>query len=172
MSVPTLKDLKALRAKLQESKASYKGAKLTPQGGKDFSEPKAKEPKEVKRDEGAKAGAKEVGEQHGKGGEPEGNTVKPVKREEGAKGGVKEFKAEQPAQGADSKANDRQEGVGAADHEWIKPSQFREKLRSQLGLPLDDKLNKGNDGLNKGDKGGSVDANKAGTPVKPAELKK
>lgn len=174
MAVPTLKELKALKQKIVESKASYKGARFTPEGGKDFSRTKTGkvEPTENKRDEGAKAGAAEVGETHGKGGEPEGNKVKPVKAPEGAKGGAKEFKAEQPAQGADVKANDRAEGAGAADKEWIKPSEFRSKLRSQLGLPLNDKLNKGNDGLNKGEKGGSTDANKAGTPVKPAELKK
>ena len=174
MAIPTLKELKALKAKLQESKASYKGARLTPEGGKDFSRVKTgkAEPTEVKREEGAAAGAKEVGETHGKGGEPEGNGVKPVKRPEGVKGAVKDYKAEQPAQGADVKPVDRKEGVGAAPKEWLKPSEFRNQLRSQLGLPLNDKLNKGNDGLNKGDKGGSTDANKAGTPVKPAELKK
>jgi hypothetical protein len=165
MAFPTLKELKALKAKLEESK-SYSGAKLTPVGGKDFSAPKAKAPKEVTRDEGAAAGAKEAGETHGKGGEPEGNKVTPVKAPEGVKGGAKEFKAEQVAQGADVKANDRAEGVGAAPKEWLKPSEFRNNLRSQLGLPLNDKLNKGNDGLNKAPKGGSVEANKAGTPTK------
>lgn len=174
MAVPTLKELKALKSKLEESKKSYTGAKLTPEGGKDFSPTKTgkQEPTEVKRDEGAAAGAKEVGEPHGKSGEPEGNKTTPVKRGEGVKDAVKEFKAEQPAQGADVKANDRKEGVGAADHEWLKPSDFKNKLRSQLGLPLNSPLNKGNDGLNKEPKGGSVDANKASTPVAPAELKK
>jgi hypothetical protein len=167
MAVPTLKQLKALKSKLEESKKSYTGAKLAPEGGKDFSKPTAKEPKEVKRDEGVAAAPKEGKEDHGKGGEPEGNKVTPVKRPEGVKGGVKEFKAEQPAQGADVKAVDRAEGVGAAPKEWIKPSEFREKLRSQLGLPLNSPLNKGNDGLNKSPKGGSVEPNKAGTPDTP-----
>ena len=174
MAVPTLKELKAIKDKLIESKASYKGARLTPEGGKDFSRTKTgkQEPTEVKRDEGVAAGAKEAGETHGKGGEPEGNGAKAVKRPEGVKGAVKEYKAENTAQGADVKANDRAEGVGAAPKEWLKPSDFRNQLRSSLGLPLNDKLNKGNDGLNKGAKGGSTEPNKAGTPAKPAEISK
>jgi hypothetical protein len=171
MAVPTLKELKALKAKLEESK-SYKGAKLTPQGGKDFSATKGgkQEPTEVKRDEGAKAGAKEVGETHGKSGEPEGSNVKATKAPEGAKGGAKEYKAEQVPQGNDVKATDRKEGVGAADKEWIKPSEFRNKIRAELGLPLSSPLNKGNDGLNKAPKGGSVEGNKAGTPADKASV--
>ena len=64
MAVPTLKELKAIKDKLIESKASYKGARLTPEGGKDFSRTKTgkQEPTEVKRDEGVAAGAKEAGE--------------------------------------------------------------------------------------------------------------
>jgi hypothetical protein len=174
MAIPTLKELKALKAKLQESKASYSGARLTPEGGKDFSRTKTgkQEPTPVKRDEGVAAAPKEGQVEHGKGGEPEGNGVKPVKRAEGVKDAVKEYKAENTAQGADVKPVDRAEGVGAAPKEWLKPSEFRNNLRSQLGLPLGDKLNKGNDGLNKSAKGGSVEPNKAGTPAKPAELKK
>jgi hypothetical protein len=164
MSYPSLKELKALKAKLEESK-SYTGAKLTPEGGKDFSAPKANAPKEVKREEGVKAAPKEGNVEHGKSGEPEGSNVKPVKRAEGVKGApTKEFKADQVAQGADVKAVDRAEGVGAAPKEWVKPSDFRNNLRSQLGLPLNDKLNKGNDGLNKSAQKGSTEPNKAGTP--------
>jgi hypothetical protein len=163
MAFPTLKQLKALKAKIQESK-TYTGKKFKVDG---VETKPAKEPKEVNREEGVKAGVKEVGEDHGKGGEPEGNKVTPVKRPEGVKGGAKEFKAEQPAQGADVKPVTRDEGVGAAPKEWIKPSEFREKLRSQLGLPLNSPLNKGNDGLNKSPKGGSTEPNKAGTPDTP-----
>lgn len=175
MAVPTLKELKALKQKLQESsKQSYKGARLTPEGGTDFSRTKTgkTEPTEVKREEGAAAGVKEVGTSYGKGGEPEGTSVKAVKRPDGAKGAAKEYKAVQTAQGADSKEDSRKEGAGAAPKEWLKPSEFRDKLRSSLGLPLTDKLNKGNDGLNKAEKGGSTEANKAGTPAKVAEIKK
>lgn len=170
MAVPTLKELQALKKKLEEQK-SYNGAKLVPQGGKDFSAPKAKAPKPVTREEGVDAAVKEGQVEHGKAGEPEGNGVKPVKRAEGVKDAVKEYKAENTAQGADVKATDRAEGVGAAPKEWLKPSEFRNNLRSKFGLPLNDKLNKGNDGLNKGSKGGSVEGNKAGTPA-PAEMKK
>jgi hypothetical protein len=167
MAIPTLKELKELQKKLQESK-TYTGKKLKVDG---VETKPAKAPKPVTREEGAKAGAKEVGEEHGKGGEPEGNGVKPVKRAEGAKDAVKEYKAEQPAQGADVKAVDRQEGVGAAPKEWLKPSEFKNRVRATLGLPLDDKLNKGNDGLNKAAKGGSTDGNKNPTPA-DAEAKK
>jgi hypothetical protein len=159
MSVPTLKELKALKAQLLESK-SYSGARLTPEGGKDFSRVKTgnQDPKEVKRAEGAAAAVTEVGETHGKAGEPEGSGVKAVKRPEGVSGSVKEYKADQTAQGADVKATDRAEGVGAAPKEWLKPSEFKNRLKALMGLPLDDKLNKGNDGLNKAAKTGSVES--------------
>jgi hypothetical protein len=168
MAIPTLKELKALKAKLQEAK-TYTGKKLKVDG---VDVKPAAAPKEVKRDEGVAAGAKEAGEVHGKGGAPEGNKTTPVKRAEGVKDATKEFKAEQVAQGADVKATDRAEGVGAAPKEWLKPSEFRNQLRSTLGLPLNDKLNKGNDGLNKSAPKGSTEPNTAGAPAKVAEIKK
>ena len=82
--------------------------------------------KGVAREQGSAAGAKEVG----KGGAKEGSKeavekANPVGREEGASAGSKE--------------------VG----EYGNLSKFRSKVRAAFGLSLDDKLNKGNDGLNK-----------------------
>jgi hypothetical protein len=136
MPVPSIEKLRDLKKKLEESsKDSYKGARLTPEGGKDF---------------------KRTGKT--------GTTPNP--RKEGVAAADKAWEATQVKQGS-TKPNPRKEGVAAADKEWLSPAAFREKIRGELGLPLNDKLNKGNDGLNKGAKAGTVEGNKAGTPDTP-----
>jgi hypothetical protein len=84
-------------------------------------------------------------------------TVKPVAREQGVAAAVKEvgkgdkkIGSNEPA-GKDTKV-DRQEGAAAGAKEvgeYGNMSAFRSKVRAAFGLSLDDKLNKGNDGLNK-----------------------
>jgi len=84
-------------------------------------------------------------------------TVKPVAREQGAAAGVKETgkgDAKIGKKGEVEKAQkvDREEGAGAGAKEvgeYGNMSAFRAKVRGAFGLSLDDKLNKGNDGLNK-----------------------
>lgn len=76
--------------------------------------------KPVTRGEGAKEGAKEVGDEHGTDKKPEGSTVKPVDRSEGSVGAPKEYNQD-----------------------------FRNRIKSALGLPLNDKLNQTGKGLNK-----------------------
>lgn len=77
--------------------------------------------KKVAREEGASAGKKEVGEYEGTDKEVDGANT--VDREEGSAAGKKE--------------------VG----EYGDFDSFRAKVRGAFGLPLNDKLNKGNDGL-------------------------
>jgi len=113
--------------------------------------------KPVARGEGVKdSGIKEY--------KPEGaemkgakETVKPVAREQGAAAGVKETgkgDAKIGKKGEVEKAQkvDREEGAGAGAKEvgeYGNLSAFRAKVRGAFGLSLDDKMNKGNDGLNK-----------------------
>ena len=86
-----------------------------------------------------------------------GGTVKAVDRAEGAAAGVKEVGkggAKQGSQEAVDKANTnkREEGSNAGSKEvgeYGDLTKFRSKVRSAFGLSLDDKMNKGNDGLNK-----------------------
>jgi len=84
-------------------------------------------------------------------------TVKPVSREQGVAAGVKEVGkgdkkiGSKEAAGTDNKVP-REEGAGAGAKEvgeYGNMSAFRAKVRGAFGLSLDDKLNKGNDGLNK-----------------------
>ena len=85
------------------------------------------------------------------------STVKPVSREQGVAAGVKEVGkggAKEGKKGEVEKAHkvDREEGAGAGAKEvgeYGNMSAFRAKVRGAFGLSLDDKLNKGNDGLNK-----------------------
>jgi len=164
MSVPTLEKLKNLKKKLEESsKQIYTGAKLQPTGGKDFTATKKSDVKENPRKEGVSAADKKWEASQVKQGS---DGIKQNPRKEGVSAADKKWDAEQVKQGAVVEANPRKEGVSAADHEWLSPAAFREKIRGELGLSLNDKLNKGNDGLNKGKPSGSVEGNKAGTPVK------
>jgi hypothetical protein len=111
----------------------------------------------VARDEGVKAsGIKEFKPENA---EMKGvkTSVKPVGRAEGAAAGVSETgkgDANIGKKGEVEKANrvDREEGAGAGAGEvgeYGNLSGFRNKVRAAFGLSLDDKLNKGNDGLNK-----------------------
>ena len=78
----------------------------------------------VKREEGSDAGAKEVGDEHGTEKEVEGSEVKSVTQETG-----------------------RDEGSADAPKDYNQD--FRKRIKSALGLPLDDKLNQTGKGLNK-----------------------
>jgi hypothetical protein len=84
-------------------------------------------------------------------------TVKPVAREQGVAAGVKEVGkgdkniGSNEVPGKDTKIA-REEGAGAGAKEvgeYGNMSAFRAKVRGAFGLSLDDKMNKGNDGLNK-----------------------
>lgn len=80
-----------------------------------------------------------------------GNT-KSVNREAGAAAGVKEVGEGDKNIGNKSavegaKPVDRKEGATDAPKEFL--GEFRSKVRSALGLPLDSELNQGNKGLNK-----------------------
>jgi hypothetical protein len=80
-----------------------------------------------------------------------GNT-KSVNREAGAKAGVKETGEGDKNIGKkeaveNAKPVDRKEGSTDAPKEFL--GEFRSKVRSALGLPLDSELNQGNKGLNK-----------------------
>jgi hypothetical protein len=84
-------------------------------------------------------------------------TVKAVSREQGAAAGVKETGkgdkkiGSNEVPGKDTKIA-REEGAGAGAKEvgeYGNMSAFRAKVRGAFGLSLDDKKNKGNDGLNK-----------------------
>lgn len=79
----------------------------------------------VSRKEGAAAGVQEVGKGDKEGTDSEVDGANKVPRENGSAAGAKE--------------------VG----EYGDMSSFRSKVRSAFGLSLDDKMNKGNDGLNK-----------------------
>jgi len=74
----------------------------------------------VARESGAKSGAKEVGDSHGKGGIPEGTNTKPVPRGEGSADAPKDYNQD-----------------------------FRQRIQTALGLPLNDKLNQTGKGLGK-----------------------
>lgn len=78
----------------------------------------------VSRGEGAKDGAKEVGEDHGSDKAIPDTTVKSVTQETG-----------------------RDEGAADAPKEFNQD--FRNRIKSALGLPLNDKLNQTGKGLNK-----------------------
>lgn len=78
----------------------------------------------VARESGASAGAKEVGDSHGKGGAPEGSDVKSVTQETG-----------------------RDEGSSTAPKDYNQD--FRQRIKTALGLPLNDKLNQTGKGLGK-----------------------
>ena len=173
-----LKDLKKEVKKLTESESGaigdgkVEGAPGAAEGGgpeaaKGFKSGKpvgfqsvdkhSKPVKAVPRAEGVKdSGIKEY--------KPEGaemkgakETVKPVSREQGVAAGVKEVGkgdkkiGSKEAAGTDNKVP-REEGAGAGAKEvgeYGNMSAFRAKVRGAFGLSLDDKLNKGNDGLNK-----------------------
>ena len=89
--------------------------------------------KSVDREAGASAGRKETGDGDKEGSDKEVEGANPVDRAEGAEGAPKEWGG----------------SVG----------EFRNRVRSVLGLPLDDAKNKGNDGLNKDGKTGDVKKN-------------
>ena len=84
-------------------------------------------------------------------------TVKPVARESGAAAGVKEtgkgdknIGSKKEVEKAQPVGRDEGAGGGAKEvGEYGDLSKFRAKVRGAFGLSLDDKLNKGNDGLNK-----------------------
>jgi len=84
-------------------------------------------------------------------------TVKPVAREAGASAGVKEtgkgdknIGSKEAVEKAQPVGRDSGSSAGAKEvGEYGDLTKFRSKVRSAFGLPLDDKLNKGNDGLNK-----------------------
>lgn len=78
----------------------------------------------VARESGAAAGAKEVGDDHGTAGAPEGSDVKSVTQETG-----------------------RDEGSADAPKDFNQD--FRQRIRTSLGLPLNDKLNQTGKGLGK-----------------------
>lgn len=78
----------------------------------------------VARESGAAAGHKEVGDEHGTGGAPEGSDVKSVTQETG-----------------------RDEG--SADGPKDYNQDFRQRIKTALGLPLNDKLNQTGKGLGK-----------------------
>ena len=85
------------------------------------------------------------------------NTVKPVARDSGASAGVKEVGKGGAKEGNNAEVEkaqtvDCQEGAGAGAKEvgeYGDLTKFRSKVRVAFGLSMDDKLNKGNDGLNK-----------------------
>lgn len=94
--------------------------------------------KSVSREAGASAGRSEVGDGDKEGQEGAVDGANPVDRPEGAEGGPKDFAG----------------GLGGALGE------FRNRVRETLGLPLNDKLNQGNGGLNKdGERGGDIKKN-------------
>lgn len=78
----------------------------------------------VKREEGSQAGASEVGDEHGTEKEVEGSSVKSVTQETG-----------------------RDEGSADAPKDYNQD--FRNRIKSALGLPLNHKLNQTGKGLNK-----------------------
>jgi hypothetical protein len=113
--------------------------------------------KPVPREEGVKAsGIKEFKPENAemKGAKA---TVKPVARESGAAAGVKEtgkgdknIGTKKEVDKAQPVGRDEGSGGGAKEvGEYGDLSKFRAKVRGAFGLSLDDKLNKGNDGLNK-----------------------
>lgn len=143
--------------KLDESTTAGYGAKsggITPVGGYGETEVTG-----VPREEGAAAGEKEVGEDHGEKGGMDG-IVKPVPREEGAAAGEDEVGEEHGAEAAVDGANPvpREEGAAAGKSEvgeYGDHESFRQRVRGALGLDLNDKLNKGFD------KDGKVPADKS-----------
>ncbi len=172
-----LKDLKKEVKKLTESESGaigdgkVEGAAGAPEGGgpeanKGFKGGKpagfqsadthSKPVQKVARENGVNAAVKEFKPENP---EMKGakTTVKAVSREQGVAAGVKEVGkgdkkiGSKEAAGKDTKV-DRQEGVTAGAKEvgeYGNMSAFRSKVRAAFGLSLDDKLNKGNDGLNK-----------------------
>lgn len=122
-----------------------------------------KEVQGVQREEGAKDGLKKAaagGDAEGKKGAVEGSPVKPVAREEGAAAGEKEVGHDHGEKKAVEGANPvgREEGAAAGKSEvgeYGDHESFRQRVRSALGLDLNDNLNKGYD------KDGKVPADKS-----------
>lgn len=92
----------------------------------------------VSREAGASAGRAESGDGDKEGQDGAVDGANPVSRPEGAEGGPKDWN-----------------GVLGGSI-----AQFRDNVRKTLGLPLNDKLNQGNGGLNKdGERGGDIKKN-------------
>jgi hypothetical protein len=147
----TLADLVAEKKKLQESELKGAGnsdKKIGPDEDGGTSKPSlGGDVKPVDRGEGAKDAPKAFEPKNG----DMGNT-KSVDREAGAAAGVKEVgsgdeKIGNKAAVEGAKPVDRKEGATGAPKDFM--SEFRGKVRSALGLPLDSELNQGNKGLNK-----------------------
>jgi hypothetical protein len=97
---------------------------------------------EPKTDEGATAAPKEFKAEDKKIDTPAEN-----KREEGASKAPKEFEGNTKTVGTAS--NDKgKEGAKEAPKKFESVSEFKNRLRGALGLPLDSKLNQGNKGIN------------------------
>ena len=108
------------------------------------------------QDSGIKAFAPEKTEMKGAGKTSQGGTVKAVTRDSGAAAGVKEVgkgdKEGNKAAVDKAETVKRDEGAGGGAKEvgeYGDLTKFRSKVRGAFGLSMDDKLNKGNDGLNK-----------------------
>lgn len=111
-----------------------------------------KEVKTVPREDGAKGtDAEQKGGFNGNAKAVEGSNVKPNARAEGAPAGAKEVGDEHGTknaiQGSSVKPVPRNEGSADAPKEYNQD--FRNRIKSALGLPLNDKLNQVGKGLNK-----------------------
>lgn len=147
----TLADLVADKKALKESEmkgAANSEKKIGPDEDGGTSKPSlGGEVKPVDRNDGVKDAPKAFEPKNGDMG-----NVKSVDREAGAKAGVKEtgegdkeIGKKEAVEGA--KPVDRKEGSTDAPKEFL--GEYRKKVRSALGLPLDSELNQGNKGLNK-----------------------
>lgn len=149
MSDDLMKKLDAAWSKIEESTKGYKDSSfkpMTPRG--DTPEKVTSGAVEQKRGMGAQPGAKEVkpAEEYGKKGAVDGSIVKPVSREEGVEAGNKEVGEEHGTKAATEGAKPvaREEGSAAGAKEVSKKYEdFRARIRTKLGLSLDDKMNKG-----------------------------
>lgn len=154
MSDSTLKKLQDAYQKLEEGD-SYTGPSANKVYGKGGIEPVKgygdKAVKPVDRKDGAQ-GAKEQGKaDHGSKEAVENSVVKPVSREPGASGAKEAAKNEhgtdKAVEGTNVKPVDREPGSAGAPKEYNQD--FRARVKSALGLPLDDKLNQTGKGLGK-----------------------
>ena len=156
MSDLDLKKLQEAWKKLDEAESSYKDVDgIKPVKG--YGDKDVKAVTDLpKRDEGAQ-GTDDEQKSGFEGNEAavEGSNIAPVVRGEGSQEGAKEVGeehgTEKEIQGSDVKSVTQETGraEGSADAPKKYNQDFRNRIKSALGLPLNDKLNQTGKGLNK-----------------------
>jgi len=154
MSNNNLKKLQEAYSKMEED-ASYTGPKANKVYGKGGIEPVKgygdKPVKPVARADGATGAKEQAKTEHGEKAAVDNAVVKPVAREAGATGAKEQAKNEhgtdKAVEGTNVKPVDREPGSAGAPKEYNQD--FRKRIKSALGLSLDDKLNQTGKGIGK-----------------------